>query len=596
MAAIDLSSLQTEGRNPRTTHIDTMSTLEMWGRLIYVGAGTSGRLGILDASEIPPTFSAPSTQFVGIIAGGDAAIRTAQEGAEDSHSLAFSDLESLSVDPELDNILGIAASGRTPYVLACLKFTKEKGCLTVGVACVSESQIKTEGNADHVIEVITGPEVVTGSTRLKAGTRTKMVLNMLSTGIVVKIGKTFGNMMVDLKATNIKLKQRSRNIVRSLELTASELSDEELDARIAECGGSVKFALMTLMTGCERQHCEEILEQAGGVLSTALQTINATASNTISNGKIKSRNSASEGKLAVCIDGGGSKRAVALSDEAGNIGRGEAGPCNVVNFIKVRAGIVGFDRPEMPKVVEEALSNLFNIPVSPNLRVTNDVDFASAIEKHPGVKTGIVLVAGTGSVAMSYRIKSGITIRTGRAGGHGSVLGDGGSGFDIGKIAIQHTLSEPESAMIGTENQKGVLKDALRPLSIQIMGKLQVPEGSDVSFDVLSHVLTAESPERSNLKLRMASLAPTIVDASSYDMDACGIVHRAVHSLVSMMLRLVRPESVVPSESVLVLAGGLMKNAVYRRFLSEILGELNVVFRLIDVIEDGALAGLLSLS
>ena len=135
--------------------------------------------------------------------------------------------------------------------------------------------------------------------------------------------------MVDVKASNLKLKQRSRNIVRSLESRASEISDELLDERIQECGGSVKLALMTLMTGCEKQQCEDNLKQAGGVLSTALQILNTTASNNISNGISTPRNTAPKRKLAVCIDGGGSKCAVALSDEAGNIGRGESGPCNV---------------------------------------------------------------------------------------------------------------------------------------------------------------------------------------------------------------------------------------------------------------------------
>lgn len=230
MAKIDLFALQTETRNLRTTSIDTVSTLSMCrlintedagvataveaclpaiaaaidataprirngGRLIYVGAGTSGRLGILDASEIQPTFGASPDQFVGIIAGGDAAIRTAQEGAEDSVENAVKDLEDLALDPGRDTLIGIAASGRTPYVLSCLEYAKKGGCVTLGVACCLPSAMESCGFVDHIVSVISGPEVVTGSTRLKAGTATKMVLNMISTGIMIRIGKTYGNMV-----------------------------------------------------------------------------------------------------------------------------------------------------------------------------------------------------------------------------------------------------------------------------------------------------------------------------------------------------------------------------------------------------------------
>lgn len=154
-----------------------------------------GRLGVVDASEIQPTFSAPAGQFVGIIAGGDAAIRTAQEGAEDSVDLAASDLEALNLDSEKDTVLGIAASGRTPYVLACLEYAKLAGCLTLGLACSFPSEMSCCSYIDHMISVVTGPEVITGSTRMKAGTGTKLALNMLSTGIMVKIGKTYGNLV-----------------------------------------------------------------------------------------------------------------------------------------------------------------------------------------------------------------------------------------------------------------------------------------------------------------------------------------------------------------------------------------------------------------
>jgi N-acetylmuramic acid 6-phosphate etherase len=160
-----------------------------------VGAGTSGRLGVLDSSEIPPTFSASPSQFVGLIAGGDVALRSAKEGAEDSLEGAVDDLSKLDIKGNVDCLIGIAASGRTPYVLSSLHFAKSKGCLTIGIACSAPSSMSESGDVDFMINVVTGPEVVTGSTRMKAGTATKLVLNMLSTGVMIKNGKTFGNIV-----------------------------------------------------------------------------------------------------------------------------------------------------------------------------------------------------------------------------------------------------------------------------------------------------------------------------------------------------------------------------------------------------------------
>ena len=225
-----LEGLQTESRNSRSTNIDNVSTLELChivnsedatladivkgciptianaidtlaprarrgGRMVYVGAGTSGRLGVLDASEIPPTYSAPPSQFVGLIAGGDIALRSAKEGAEDSWDGAVEDLSKLNLDGDKDSLIGIASSGRTPYVLSCLNFAKSKGCATVGIACSAPSAMSQSGHVDFMIEAVTSPEVVTGSTRMKAGTATKLILNMLSTGVMIKIGKTFGNIV-----------------------------------------------------------------------------------------------------------------------------------------------------------------------------------------------------------------------------------------------------------------------------------------------------------------------------------------------------------------------------------------------------------------
>lgn len=228
--ALDLAAIQTESRNQRSTLIDKVSTQELCriisdedkdvpgvveaciptiahaidalaervrhgGRIFYIGAGTSGRLGVLDASEIPPTYSSPPEQFVGLIAGGDVALRSATEGAEDDAEAAVKDLKMKELDGEKDCLIGIAASGRTPYVLGGLAFARTQGCVTVGVACSTPSAMSRSGNVDFMIEAVTGAEVVTGSTRMKAGTATKLVLNMISTSVMIKIGKTYGNIV-----------------------------------------------------------------------------------------------------------------------------------------------------------------------------------------------------------------------------------------------------------------------------------------------------------------------------------------------------------------------------------------------------------------
>ncbi|RTE72021.1 hypothetical protein BHE90_013578 [Fusarium euwallaceae] len=306
--AESLAGLQTEQKNSKTTNIDSMSSLELCrvineedasvaqavqtclpqiadaidiivprllkgGRVIYTGAGTSGRLGVLDASEIPPTFSAPPGQFVGLIAGGDYAIRNAVEGAEDSEELGATDLTKLT--PPLnknDTLVGIASSGRTPYVLGGLKYARSIGAATVGLACVKPSSLRSL--CDVLIECVTGPEVVTGSTRLKAGTATKMILNMISTGSQIRTGKTFGNLMVDLKMSNEKLQNRARRVARMVVPPSSALdieSEEVLDAVLADCDGQVKLSILVATLGCSPAEGRAKLEAASGSLRQALQ-------------------------------------------------------------------------------------------------------------------------------------------------------------------------------------------------------------------------------------------------------------------------------------------------------------------------------------
>ncbi|HQV69823.1 MAG TPA: N-acetylmuramic acid 6-phosphate etherase [Thermoflexales bacterium] len=288
----------TETRNADTLEIDTLPTLDMLrrineedakiitavqketgqiakvvdevaqrvalgGRLIYMGAGTSGRLGILDASEMPPTFSVPSGMVIGIIAGGDSAIRKAVEGAEDDVDQGRRDLLALHPTPN-DTLVGIAASGRTPYVIGALQTAREMGMLAVSFACTWPAPIHEF--ADIAIAPQVGPEVITGSTRMKAGTATKLVLNMISTGVMIKLGKTYGNLMVDLQATNSKLKDRARRIVE----TACGINRDEALTLLARCNGEVKTAIVSHQTGVSADEARALLAQAHGRVREAI--------------------------------------------------------------------------------------------------------------------------------------------------------------------------------------------------------------------------------------------------------------------------------------------------------------------------------------
>jgi N-acetylmuramic acid 6-phosphate etherase len=296
----DLGRLTTETPNPASERLDELSPLEIvllmnaedakvaaavaseakhiaqaieliadrlaqGGRLIYVGAGTSGRLGVLDATECPPTFNTPPEMVVGVIAGGPQAMFQSVEGAEDIGPAAVEDLWQLKLS-EKDVVVGIATSGRTPYVLAALRFARQVGAYTIGITCNEGAELAKD--CDLVIAPIVGPEVLAGSTRLKAGTATKMVLNMLSTGAMVRLGKTYGNLMVDLRATNSKLMDRARRIVATL----TGLSRDEAERLLERCNGEVKTAIVVHQLGLTPEEARQRLASCGGRLRQALQS------------------------------------------------------------------------------------------------------------------------------------------------------------------------------------------------------------------------------------------------------------------------------------------------------------------------------------
>jgi N-acetylmuramic acid 6-phosphate etherase len=233
------------------------------GRLIYAGAGTPGRLGILDASECPPTFNTDPSEVIGLIAGGPSAIITAVEGAEDSAELAAADLDALDLTSD-DTVVGISASGRTPYAVGAVEHARAKGALTIGLSCNADSALGAA--AEHPIEIVVGPELLTGSTRLKAGTAQKLVLNMLSTITMIRLGKTYGNLMVDVRASNEKLRARSRRIVA----LATGASDEEIEAALAATDGEVKNAILTILGQVDGRTAATLLSASDGHLRAAL--------------------------------------------------------------------------------------------------------------------------------------------------------------------------------------------------------------------------------------------------------------------------------------------------------------------------------------
>lgn len=295
---IDLTSMITESRNPASADIDSLPTLDMLrvinredqtvalavektlpqvaqvvdavaqafrlgGRLIYMGSGTSGRLGILDASECPPTFGTPAEQVVGLIAGGHKAILKAVENAEDNRELAVSDLKALNFSKK-DVLVGIAASGRTPYVLGGMEYALSLGATVAAVSCNPDSEMSRL--AGIAITPVVGPEVITGSSRMKAGTAQKLILNMITTGAMIRSGKVYGNLMADVEATNAKLVERQKRIV----MAATECDRATAEQALAACDGHCKTAIVMILAQLSAGDAKALLAQHQGFIRDAL--------------------------------------------------------------------------------------------------------------------------------------------------------------------------------------------------------------------------------------------------------------------------------------------------------------------------------------
>ncbi|KAJ7077203.1 hypothetical protein C8R43DRAFT_910572 [Mycena crocata] len=238
-----------------------------------MGAGSSGRLGVLDLSDIPPSYNADPMRYIALSAGGDVTLRTARPSVEDSRAAGAADFASLLPTAQ-DILIGISASGRTPYVLGALHSARAHGLLTVGLVCTRPSAVLLEDQCTYVIDPLVGPEVISGSTRMKAGTATKMILNMISTAVQVKLGNTYGNLMFDVHPANVKFTARARSIIRNIAgARAESYSDDELDGVIARCGGSVKLAIVVVASGWGVPLCVDALERRGGSLRSVLEDV-----------------------------------------------------------------------------------------------------------------------------------------------------------------------------------------------------------------------------------------------------------------------------------------------------------------------------------
>jgi N-acetylmuramic acid 6-phosphate etherase len=588
---MSLDRLQTEARNPASANLDELTPLEIvrlmnredgrsvaavesqaeeiaqaidliadrlraGGRLVYGGAGTSGRLGVLDATECPPTFNAPPGQVLGIIAGGPAALTRSVEGAEDHPEFGEQDLKALSLSDN-DVFVGIATSGRTPYVLGACRYAQSLGAATIGLVCNTESEL--DAHVDLMIRPVVGPEVLSGSTRLKAGTATKLVLNILSTGAMVRLGKCFGNLMVDLRASNTKLKARTNRIVR----TITGLDEAAAEILLDQCGGELKTALVAHQAGVSADQARAKLTQHGGRVGEVLQVFGRPAETGFAD------------DLVIGIDGGGSTTVALVATSNEVIGRGEAGPSNMQTVGVTRAlkaiedavaaafadagrlpavvraavlGLAGADRPQ-EKTLVHSWAERYGL--AQQVDVVNDAQILLAAGTPEG--WGIALVAGTGSIAFG-RMPDG---RTGRAGGWGYLLGDEGSAYALVMNALQevaHAADGRGPPTILTERMLAAL-GGQRPMDL-------IPAVYRGGWD----------------RTALAELAPIVLDAAAgADEVAQRIVAQGAHQLALTVAAAAMRLDMPPDQVPLAMTGGTLRNSkLYRQAVLQGLNKLGL--------------------
>jgi len=615
-----MDHLQTEARNPASTNLDDLTPLEFallmnaedakvipaiasqaeaiaraieviaerlraGGRLVYAGAGTSGRLGVLDATECPPTFNAPPGQVIGIIAGGPTAVTAAVEGAEDHPELAERDLAALAFSGR-DVLAGIATSGRTPYVLGAIAYARRLGAFTIGISCNADAELIPE--VDLAITPVVGPEVLSGSTRLKAGTATKLVLNMLSTGAMVRLGKVFGNLMVDLRATNDKLRARTNRIVRQL----TSLDRQEAAALLERCDFELKTALVSFFADVVPDEARRRLDAAGGQVRPALASEERSIVGKEA-APLSRIADIQEGTIVLGIDGGGTHTVALLaqlpSHQDGKwtvLGRGEAGPSNYQAAGAERAfhaldeavgkafraaclarspvqvawlGLAGAGRPEDQELVRHwALHK----GLAAQVEVTPDAPLLLAAGTPDG--WGVAVVAGTGSIAFG-RSPDG---RTSRAGGWGYLLGDEGSGYALSLAAFQ--------AVARMADGRG--PDTL--LSGLLLDRLQLSRPQELIAAVYRGGLDRPA---------LAALAPLVLEAAQAgDAVASAIVQEGADQLALAAATSARPLGLVPPYPLALAGGLLLASASYRERLLQALAAQGITAEPVTLVPEPA--------
>ncbi|RAO68260.1 uncharacterized protein BHQ10_004272 [Talaromyces amestolkiae] len=658
-----LDQLQTEARNPVAHRIDFLDTLglceafnreeecvskaiacclpeissliddlvprlQAGGRLIYVGAGNSGRVGFMDCSELPVTFSADPKQFLTVVAGGANAIIHAQEGAEDSQVDGVTQLQALQLTLK-DTVIGISASGRTPFVVGALKVAIESNCLTAAITNTRPSKLDSL-SPTYSICALTGPEFLAGSTRLKAGSAAKQILNMISTCSMIKLNKTYKGLMIDVRVKNHKLKARGRRIVRqvcdgapmytinqhgtiSLEAThipETESGDYILDCHIEQCEGSIKLACAVAISGLVPDVAKQSLKSVNGNFQNFVENLGRQPSESLAAPKMS--------EYFLCVDGGGTKCSVSIATRSGLVGRGTAGACNF-NCVKLddimrqitlafneaishlpaveqdgfrrmpklarvwvgMAGIYHTSHSDLEPLIQK-LEELFNISYqSEALKLTSDdILLSSAISSEDSIESGISVIAGTGSVATAFRKgENGEIIQLGRTGGWGYILGDYGSAFDIGKKALQTTLASVEHKQFDETR-------TLTELEARILAKLDCK-----ADDVLSRLFDPASPQKQ--KHRISGLAKDVTALGfrevNPDAQSLIILQSSARSLVQMVQPLAAKHLCNPKTSALVLSGALMNVPGYQNlFLAEWAKVGMTSFKKVVVVKDAS--------
>lgn len=552
------------------------------GRLLYLGAGTSGRLGVLDAAECPPTFNTPPEMVIGLIAGGDAALRRAVEGAEDRADLARADLHRVGVTSQ-DVVVGIASSGRTPYVLAGLDLARQLGAATIGIVCTPDARLAA--CSDLLITLRVGPEVLAGSTRLKAGTATKMVLNMLSTGAMVRLGKTFGNLMVDLKATNTKLRARAVRIVRRL----TGLDAGQAQALLDACDGEVKTAVVAHLGRMPPAEARQRLQASRGHVRRALD-------NTAQHWQPWLDFLGSQ--VCLGIDGGGSKTKAFLAvptdvwqksglaapgtDRVAQIGgeqwtilgQGQAGPSNPLDVgferalrhvdaavqhafhdaglprAPVRSACLGIAGAARKEVHEQILGWARRSHLAHRVNVVPDVDLVFAAG---GRDVAVAVIAGTGAIVVGQKGNDRV-----RVGGWGSFLSDDGSAYDLARQALRAVMHAHDGLQESTSLTASLLQAT----------------GVSSPREWVLRFAGSEPTHRSAI----AALAPLVIEESCRgDAVARQIVVRGTRQLARAVAAVAQKLQLSPTSCTILLAGGLLTHSDhYRALLFAALAELGL--------------------